>query len=167
MHNSVLQSDLYCQNNFFPKVIKGHVLLNRPKNPSSNDVPCCEHKRKTYLGLLLPSKHKLMRKVTKQCNSFRRKDTRRLSVQVILTTSSREIPAIANAESRPTINTPHTLNISLKLYFRVLPKTSQSISKEDMTKLIGLNLSLALTASELMSLELMVTEQMKGRRPAK
>lgn len=35
-----------------------------------------------------------------------------------------------------------------------------------MTELIGLNLSLALTGSELMSLELMVAEQMKGR-PAK
>lgn len=145
MHNLVLQSDLYCQNNFFPKVIKAHVLLNRPKNPSSNDVSCCKCKRKTYLGLLLPSKHKLMRKVTKQSDSFRRKDTGRLSVKVILTTVSREIPATANAESRSTINTPHTLNISLKLYFRVLPKTSLSVSKEEMTQLIGLNLSLALT----------------------
>lgn len=89
------------------------MLPNRPKNPSSNDVSCCKHKRKTYLGLLLGSKHKLMRKVTKQCNSLRRKDTGRLSVQVILTTSTTDIPAIANAESRPTINTPHTLYISL------------------------------------------------------
>lgn len=80
MHNLVLQSNLYCQNNFFPKVIRGHVLLNRPKNPSSNDVSSCKHKRKTYLGLLLQSKHTLMRKVTKQCNSFRRKDTGKLSV---------------------------------------------------------------------------------------
>lgn len=36
-----------------------------------------------------------------------------------------------------------------------------------MTKLIGQNLFLAFTVSELMLLELMAAEQMKGRRPAK